>query len=166
MSNGRISRRTVLRGMGTALALPMLDAMTPVTSRAAAKSDKPPVRMAFLYVPNGMHMPDWSPEKDGRDFEIKSILEPVADFKEDMTILSGLTLNGGRALGDGGGDHARSVASFLTGAHPKKTNGKDIKNGVSVDQVEDEKIGKLTRLPSLELGLEKSAQAGNCDSGA
>jgi hypothetical protein len=82
-----------------------------------------------------------------------------------MLVLSGLTLNGGRALGDGPGDHARSVASFLTGAHPRKTNGKDIKNGISVDQVAAEKIGHLTRFASLELGCEPSAQSGDCDSG-
>ena len=82
-----------------------------------------------------------------------------------MNVLSGLTLNGGRALGDGAGDHARSVASFLTGAHPKKTDGKGIRNGQSVDQLAAEQIGKKTKLPSLELGMESSAPAGRCDSG-
>lgn len=165
-TDGRISRRTVLRGLGTAIALPLLEAMTPRLGFAAARpSDKPPVRMAFLYVPNGMHMPDWTPTNDGTDFDLPPILEPVAKYRAEMTVLSGLTLNGARALGDGAGDHARSVAAFLTGAHPKKTNGADIKNGISVDQVAAEKIGPLTRLPSLELGLEESAKAGNCDSG-
>ncbi len=164
MSLQNLSRRTVLRGLGTAMALPLLDAMTERTS-AAADTKKQPVRMAFLYVPNGMHMADWTPQREGRNFDIKPTLEPVSRFKSEMTLLSGLTLNGARALGDGGGDHARSVASFLTGAHPRKTNGADIKNGVSVDQVAAEKIGDETRLPSLELGLEKSAPAGKCDSG-
>ena len=82
-----------------------------------------------------------------------------------MNILSGLALDGARAHGDGGGDHARSVASFLTGAHPRKTNGADIQNGVSVDQATAEQVGDATRFASLELGLEASAQAGNCDSG-
>ena len=165
MSSTLISRRTVLRGMGTAVALPLLDSMMPRSIRAAASAQKPPARMAFLYVPNGMHMPDWTPDSEGSNFDIKPTLEPIAQFKDDMTMLSGLTLNGARALGDGGGDHARSVAAFLTGAHPKKTNGADINNGISVDQVAAEKIGDQTRLPSLELGLEQSAQAGNCDSG-
>jgi len=163
MSRSNISRRTVLRGLGAALSLPMLEAMSP-TARAAA-GDKPPTRMAFLYVPNGMHMPDWTPEGEGANFKLGSILKPVEAHKEYMTVLSGLTLNGARALGDGGGDHARSVASYLTGAHPKKTDGADIKNGPSIDQYAAGVIGKHTRLPSLELGTERSAQAGRCDSG-
>ena len=161
-----ISRRTVLRGLGATISLPLLEAMLPSTSRAADGSTaKPPVRMAFLYVPNGMHMPAWTPEKAGTEFDVPATLEPLAKFRSQMTVLSGLTLNGARALGDGGGDHARSVAAFLTGAHPKKTNGADIHNGVSVDQVAADKIGMQTKLPSLELGLERSAKAGNCDSG-
>ena len=159
-----ISRRTVLRGLGTAMALPWLEASLPRTAFGAAAA-KPPVRMAFLGVPNGIHMPDWKPDKEGTDFKIKPILEPVAKFKSQMLQLSGLALDGGRAHGDGPGDHARSCASFLTGAHPKKTFGADIKNGISVDQVAAEKIGHLTRFPSLELGIERGSQSGNCDSG-
>ena len=161
----RISRRTVLRGLGTAVALPWLEAMLPDSARGAAKSDGPPVRLAFLCVPNGIHMPDWRPGELGREFTLKPILEPVAEYQSKMLVLSGLTLNGGRALGDGPGDHARSCASFLTGAHPKKTHGADIRNGVSVDQLAAETIGELTRFPSLELGIERGAQSGNCDSG-
>jgi hypothetical protein len=82
-----------------------------------------------------------------------------------MNVLSGLTLNGARALGDGPGDHARSVAAFLTSAHPKKSDGTDIRNGVSIDQVMAQQLGDRTRLPSLEVGMEQSAAAGNCDSG-
>jgi len=163
----RISRRTVLRGLGASISLPLLEAMLPSTSRAAEKSSdgKPPVRMAFLYVPNGMHMPDWTPQATGERFELPATLEALARFQSEMTVLSGLTLNGARALGDGGGDHARSVAAYLTGAHPKKTDGADIYNGVSVDQLAASKIGMNTKLPSLELGLEPSAKPGRCDSG-
>ncbi len=121
--------------------------------------------MAFLYVPNGIHMPAWTPTETGQDFELPPTLAPLAQYKSQLTVFSGLTLNGARALGDGGGDHARSVAAFLTGAHPKKTNGADIHNQVSVDQLAASHIGTQTRLPSLELGLERSAKAGNCDSG-
>jgi hypothetical protein len=92
-------------------------------------------------------------------------LAPLAPYQSYVTVLSGLTLNGARALGDGGGDHARSAAAFLTGAHPKKTDGADIRNDISVDQLAARELGGQTRLPSLELGLERSAQAGNCDSG-
>lgn len=171
MTNKTISRRTVLRGLGTAMALPWLEAMTSpaplianVTRRTAIST--PPVRMAFLYVPNGMHMPDWVPRgPGGREFELQSIMEPIAEFREKMNIFGGLSLRGAKALGDGGGDHARSVAAFLTGAHPKKTHGTDIRNGISVDQVAADKIGRLTKLKSLELGTEGSSTGGRCDSG-
>jgi hypothetical protein len=160
----RISRRTVLRGIGTAIALPWLEAKLPRVA-CGAETPKPPVRMAFLSVPNGKHMPDWTPDKAGTDFELKSTLQPIAKFKSQMLQLSGLALDGGEAHGDGPGDHARSCASFLTGAHPKKTDGADIYNGISVDQLAAEKIGHQTRFPSLELGIERGAQSGNCDSG-
>jgi hypothetical protein len=160
----RISRRTVLRGIGTAIALPWLEATSPQVA-FGAETPKPPVRMAFLSVPNGKHMPDWTPDKSGTDFELKSTLQPIAKFKSHMLQLSGLALDGGKAHGDGPGDHARSCASFLTGAHPKKTDGADIYNGISVDQLAAEKIGHQTRFPSLELGIERGAQSGNCDSG-
>ena len=160
----RISRRTVLRGLGTVIALPWLEATLPRIARGA-ETPKSPVRMAFLSVPNGKHMPDWTPDKAGTDFELKSTLQPIAKFKSQMLQLSGLALDGGEAHGDGPGDHARSCASFLTGAHPKKTDGADIYNGISVDQLAAEKIGQQTRFPSLELGIERGAQSGNCDSG-
>lgn len=171
MPQPTISRRTVLRGLGTALALPWLEAMSSpaplianVTARTAVAT--PPVRMAFLYVPNGMHMPDWMPRgRGGREFELQSIMKPIEEFREKMNIFSGLSLQGAKALGDGGGDHARSVASFLTGAHPKKTHGSDIRNGISVDQVAADQIGHLTKLKSLELGTEGSSSGGRCDSG-
>lgn len=159
-----LSRRTVLRGLGAAVSLPLFEAMLPRVARGGVEEAKPPVRMAFMYVPNGIHMPDWTPEV-GRLEKLPSILQPLDAYRQDITLMSGLTLNGARSLGDGGGDHARSVAAFLTGAHPKKTDGADIKNGVSIDQVAAEKIGQLTRLPSLELGTERSAKAGRCDSG-
>ena len=121
--------------------------------------------MAFLYVPNGIHMADWTPSQEGVDYTMTPTLEGIAKYRDSFNVLTGLTLDGARAHGDGGGDHARSVAAFLTGAHPRKTNGADIQNGVSIDQVTAEQVGKVTRFSSLELGLEASAQAGNCDSG-
>lgn len=121
--------------------------------------------MAFFYVPNGMHMPDWTPKKDGFKFDLPATLARLADHQDSFNVLSGLTLDGARAHGDGGGDHARSVAAFLTGAHPRKTNGADIQNGISVDQATVKYVGDATRFSSIELGLEASAQAGNCDSG-
>ena len=92
-------------------------------------------------------------------------MQPLAKVKDSLTVLTGLTQNGARALGDGGGDHARSSAAFLTGCHPKKTDGADIYNGISADQLAAMKVGARTQFPSLEIGCERSAQAGNCDSG-
>lgn len=161
-----LNRRTVLRGMGTAIALPFLDAMLPQRLlSAAAPQTTNPLRMAFLYVPNGMHMEDWTPQAEGTNYQIPKTLEPIAEFRSQFNLLSGLTLDGAHAHGDGGGDHARSAAAFLTGAHPRKTEGADIQNGVSVDQVAAEQLGEQTRFASLELGLVAGAQSGNCDSG-
>jgi hypothetical protein len=158
-----ISRRTVLRGIGTAIALPWLESIMPRLAQAAQGGH--PLRMAFFSVPDGMHMPDWTPKKVGALDVLPSTLAPLEPLKSKITVLTGLTLDGGRAHHDGPGDHARSAASFLTGAHPRKTNGKDIQNGISVDQAAAMKIGGLTRFASLELGANRSAQAGNCDSG-
>lgn len=164
----RVSRRTVLRGLGAAMALPWLEAMTSkqrVLGGEPAAGNDPPLRAAFLFVPNGIHMPDWTPSEEGPLGELPATLQPLETHKSSLSVLSGLTLNGGRALGDGPGDHARCVASFLTGAHPHKTDGKDIENGVSVDQLAANALGRRTRFPSLELGVEPSSQGGRCDSG-
>ncbi len=162
-----ISRRTVLRGLGAALALPWLEAMGPLTNWAAgaAAPHAAPNRMAFLYVPNGKNMPDWTPKREGAGFDLPSILEPLAPVKDDLLVLTGLTADKARPNGDGPGDHARALAAFLTGCQPRKTDGTDIRAGISVDQVAAARIGDQTRLPSLEIGCEQGAMAGNCDSG-
>ena len=157
-----LSRRTVLRGIGACLALPMLDSMTPAL--AAAVAGQKPVRTMFIYAPNGMVMADWTPRRRARlrDDAHPQAFEP---FRNDMFVLTGMMDHNGNALGDGGGDHARAGGSFLTGVHPAKTAGKDIKVGISVDQVAANAIGSATRLRSLELGCEDSRTVGNCDSG-
>src|SRR4051794_2544286 len=169
-----ITRRTMLRGLGVAVGLPFLDAMAPGTVLNAAQAAGAtatgaaavaPTRMAFFFIPNGVNIPYWTPNKEGFDFDLTPTLEPLKAVQKDCMVLSGLTLNNARALGDGPGDHARSAAAFLTGAHPYKTSGANIKLGVSVDQVAANKVGGMTRLPSLELGLDKGQIAGNCDSG-
>src|SRR6516225_10264909 len=159
-----ISRRAVLRGVGATLALPLLEAMTPLTAHGAPAA-KAPLRMAFLYVPNGKNMGEWTPKTEGADFEMAGTLESLAPFKNDLLVLSGLTLDKARANGDGGGDHARAMAAFLTGRQPRKTHGADIRAGVSVDQLAAQQVGKATRFPSLEIGCEEGLNAGNCDSG-
>jgi hypothetical protein len=162
----RISRRTVLRGLGVSLALPWFEAMGPTTSWAAAEPGRSsPNRLAILYVPNGKNMADWTPKQEGKDFELPAILEALATVKDELLVLTGLTADKARAHGDGGGDHARALAAFLTGAQPRKTDGTDIRAGVSVDQVVAGRIGDQTRLSSLEIGGEAGAMAGNCDSG-
>jgi Protein of unknown function (DUF1552) len=159
----RLSRRAVLRGAGAAIALPLLDAMLP--ARLLAGEPEAPRRLVFLCVPNGVHLPDWTPKSEGALTELPFVLEPLAPHAKDVQVLTGLALDGGRDHGDGPGDHARSAASFLTGAHPRKTAGADLRVGVSVDQVAAAKLGETTRLPSIELGCEPSMTSGQCDSG-
>lgn len=146
------------------MALPMLEAMLPLTALAQSATKHRINRMAFFFVPNGMHMPDWTPTTEGA-FELPWIMEPLKNVKSSLTVLTGLTQHNAFDLGDGAGDHARSSAAWLTGCHPKKTDGADIKNGISVDQLAALHVGNRTALPTLELGCERGAQAGNCDSG-
>jgi hypothetical protein len=146
--------------MGTAVALPFLDAMTP----AFASAPKMPVRMAFVYVPNGIDMRYWNPEYDGRLRELPRILKPMEPFRDDLLLLGNLTHNNGRALLDGAGDHGRCCGSYLTGVQPRKS-AVDIHCGISVDQIVANHIGNETRFPSIEAGMEDARQAGDCDSG-
>ena len=110
-------------------------------------------------------LPDWTPGKSGLSFALPATLEPLAPFKDDLLVLTGLAQQNAEALGDGPGDHARSLASFLTGAHPLKTDGAGIRAGSRSTRSPPQKVGRQTRLPSLELGIDRGAQAGNCDSG-
>jgi hypothetical protein len=156
-----LPRRAFLRGMGTAVALPMLDAMVPALSKAAGK---PPLRMAFVYVPNGIDMRHWNPDYEGALGKLPRTLEPLEPLQDDLLLLGNLTHNTGRALLDGAGDHGRCCGSYLTGIQVKKST-TDIKAGVSMDQLIARQIGSQTRFPSLELGLEDARQSGDCDSG-
>lgn len=149
------------------MALPMLEAMMPVRAMAAAAgaAAKSPTRMAFLFVPNGAHMPDWTPLATGADFDLPYILEPLAPYKNELLILSGLAQDKGRSNGDGGGDHARSAGSWLTCSQPLKSEGSQIRVGISADQMAAHAVGNQTRFGSLELGLEPGRQGGKCDTG-
>jgi hypothetical protein len=155
-----VPRRTFLRGVGAAVALPFLDAMTP----AFAVTAKPPVRLAFLYVPNGIDMKNWNLEQEGAFGPFPRVLKPLEAFKNDIIQIGNLTNNSGRALLDGAGDHGRCAGSYLTGVQVRKTT-TDIKASISCDQIIANKIGSQTRFASLELGMDDSRQAGDCDSG-
>ena len=163
MKEPLIPRRTFLTGVGAVMALPLLEAMIP-TSVMAQSMKKRPSRMAFMFVPNGIDMKAWTPATEG-SLVLTQTLSPLEKVKNSVSVLTGLTQHNAFDLGDGGGDHARSASAFLTGCHPRKTDGADIKIGISVDQVAANKIGRQTRFASLELGGERGAQSGNCDSG-
>jgi hypothetical protein len=169
-----LSRRTFLRGSGVALALPWLEAMVPSVAFARGRLSPPrssaPLRFAFLFVPNGKWMKAWTPATPAGATtselaELPPSLSPLAAVRPKLVVLSGLTQANAFAKGDGPGDHARSAAAFLTGAHPKKTEGADLRNGVSIDQLLAQRLGDATRLPSLEVGCEPPLTSGNCDSG-
>lgn len=164
-----VPRRTFLRGVGTLMALPFLESLQPVSALGAggklSSTPNLPRRLAFIYVPNGANMPEWTPATEGANFELPSTLKPLADFKSDFSVLSGLTQDAGRAKSDGAGDHARASATWLTSTRIRKTNGVDIKAGISADQFVAAQVGQQTRFASLELGCDRSQLSGNCDSG-
>ncbi len=160
-----LPRRTFLKGLGVAVALPMLDAMTPAFASAAAVAKRAPLRLGFTYIPNGVTLEAWTPSAAGTEFAFTRILKPLEPLRAHTLVLSGLAQQNANQLGDGAGDHARAAACYLTGVHPKKTAGADIAAGVSVDQIAASQIGSDTRFPSLELGCDESRTVGNCDSG-
>jgi hypothetical protein len=163
-----LSRRAVLRGFGAAIALPFLDAMYPAFAAQNVRKSLSATRMAFLYVPNGIVMEYWTPEGAlGASplVALPRISSALAPYTNDLLMLTGLTSDGGRAHGDGPGDHGRAGAAYLTGVHPKKTYGKDIKAGISMDQIAARQLEGKTRFASLELGCEEGIQGGNCDNG-
>ena len=155
-----IDRRTVLKGFGATLALPFLESMMP-SGVFAASVPKIPIRTAFIFVPNGVNMEHWVPA----GAEYPSALKPLESLKNYINVMSGLTQKNAFALGDGAGDHARSASAWLTGCHPRKTSGANIKVGVSIDQILAKEFGDKTRFGSLELGCERGGLAGDCDSG-
>ena len=169
MKTELLPRRTVLKGLGAVMALPWLEAMGLQTGWAAGNTptkQAAPNRMAILYVPNGVNMDGWRVGNEGSlPSKLPAILAPLAAHKSDFSVLTGLTADKARSHGDGGGDHARAMSAFLTGAQPRKTDGANIRAGVSADQLAAARIGERTRLASLEIGTEASKLAGGCDSG-
>jgi hypothetical protein len=167
-----LSRRHFLRGLGISLGLPFLESAAPLTRAFAGARPKPgftpegqPLRMAFLYVPNGVNVARWKPAGVGENCLLSPTLEPLARFRDAFQVLSGLEQRHGWPNGDGAGDHARAGATILTGARPKKTAGSDIRVGISVDQLAARHLDGLTRFPSLELSCDAARKSGACDSG-
>ena len=159
-----IPRRSVLRGAGAALALPLLDAMFPAFASPAQTASTRATRLSFFTVPNGIIMDKWTPAAVGKNYPTTPVLEPLAAFKDRMVVLSGLANNEARKLEfEIAGDHPRACSAYLTATHPKMTSGADIRCGVSVDQVAARELGKGTQLPSLEIGLE-IPMVGACES--
>lgn len=156
-----VPRRLFLRGLGATLALPLLDSMTPALKSAT----KPVVRLGFIYHPTGAIQNRWTPTAEGTGFEFSQSLKALEPFRDRVNVLSGMAQVQARALGDGPGDHAREGAVWLTGVHPKKTEGVGIRSGISVDQIAAKYMGQHTQLASLELGTEAPSLAGGCDSG-
>jgi hypothetical protein len=170
-----LSRRRFLRGLGACLALPAFESLRPLGLRAedvkaaaqlgGASAAGAPVRMAFVYFPNGAIPETWWPTGEGKDFELNKTLQPLEKVKDRLQVISGLDCKGATPGPDGAGDHARASGSFLTGVRVKKTAGADIHASISIDQVAANQIGHLTRFPSLELTCDYVRKSGNCDSG-
>lgn len=160
-----LSRRTVLRGMGATIALPLLDGMVPALAALRNTAAAPVRRLGAVYLPNGMNIWQWTPKAEGSAFEFTRILEPLAPFRDRLLVLSGLSSTVADALpGEGGGDHSRGQAAFLTGLHayPKKRTG-PVELGVSMDQIAAKELASKTQLASLELSLEANDFVGSCE---
>jgi len=160
-----ITRRNALKGLGTVVALPWMESLAVAAPQGTGEVAANLTRLAFVYVPNGAHMQDWTPSSTGKLEKLPEILSPLDAYKSHLNVFSGLALDKARANGDGPGDHARAMSVFLTGRQPRKTHGADIRVGQSADQHVATVIGDQTRFPSVELGIERGGQSGNCDSG-
>jgi hypothetical protein len=169
-NHGRFSRRSWLRGIGAAIALPAMESIScaapiGVASSAATTPSGAPMRMAFMSIPNGVQQKHWFPTGSGADFQFNTSMQGLEPLKEHVQVIGGLNHENATAGRDGAGDHARASATFLTGARARKTAGRDIFVGTSVDQVAAKQAGELTRFPSLELSCDAIRNSGGCDSG-
>src|ERR1700721_1271352 len=163
-----MSRRTVLRGLGTALSLPLLDSLVPAQTPLLKTAANPEIRLGLCFIFPGAVRATWTPAAEGADFKLSRTLAPVEPFKDQIVVVSNLAhkMAAPGGPGDNGGDHTRSPAVFLNGIHPKRTDGADIHAGVTIDQIAAAKIGQETPLPSLELATEDySGLVGSCDVG-
>src|SRR5579872_367895 len=160
-----LHRRTILRGLGTAMALPFMETMLPAHAADAAGAAKGPLRLSVFYMPNGMIMPNFVPKDTGVNYTLSETLKPLEAQKDKFVVITGLAHVNSTPLGDGPGDHGRASGTYLTGVHVKKTEGYDLRAGTSMDQYVAKETGKITQISSLELSLEPPGLEGSCDSG-
>ncbi len=161
-----LPRRTFLRGMGVTLALPLLDSMVPALTAQTKTAAKPLQRLGFVYIPHGAVMNQWTPATTGTGFEFSPVLKPLEPFRDRVVVVSGLAHHQADSLGDGGADHARSSPTWLSAVHPKRTEGEDVRAGVTIDQIAAERISQDTQFPSLEVATEDmTGLVGACDTG-
>ena len=165
ISKMSLSRRTVLRGLGTTLALPLLDAMVPALSAMAQTAASPKPRLGFIYVPNGVMLNYFIPKTAGKDYELTPILKPLEAFRDQLTVISGTANAKADPLDQGSGPHSRAQATWLSGCRPKRTEGADVEAGITLDQIAASKWGKETALESLQLGCDTNYLTGNCEGG-
>ena len=164
-----LPRRTFLRGVGATLALPLLDAMVPASTALAQTAANPVRRLGFIYLPNGVArnftgINYWTPSGEGTGFELSPILSPLAPYRDRLLVVSGLAQHQADAFDDGAnGDHTRGTSSWLTGVHCKRTEGADVRNGISADQIAASHLGQSTALPSLELAIDLNFLGGQCE---
>jgi hypothetical protein len=159
-----LPRRTFLRGIGATLALPLLDAMVPALSATAAVAGSVR-RLGFVYIPNGAIMEKWTPSGTGGNLALTPILDALGPYREQTVVVSGLEQAMAYGLGDGSGDHSRAGAAWLSGVHPRHTEGADIQGGVTADQIAAATLGRETPLRSLEIGLDLLENVGMCENG-
>ncbi len=159
-----MSRRTVLRGVGAAVALPLLDAMVPALTAARQTPATPIRRLGVVYHPNGVIYENWLPKGTGRDFVFSPILKPLEPFRSQLTVITGLSSHQAEALGDGGGDHSRASGTYLTGVHVRKSDSV-VGNGMSMDQIAAKALERETQLSSLQLTADDNSLVGSCDVG-
>jgi hypothetical protein len=161
-----LPRRTFLRGLGVTVALPLLDAMVPALSALGQTAARPVRRLGFVYTPNGATMSAWTPAGEGPSLDaLSSTLSPLAPFRDQLVVPTGLSQKMAESMGDGNGEHSRGQTVWLSGVHPKRTEGTDVQAGITVDQIAAKAIGGDSRLLSLEMALEQNYLVGNCDNG-
>ena len=159
-----LSRRTMLRGLGATVALPLLDAMVPALTALQKTPARPVRRLGVVYHPNGVIYENWLPKGVGRDFTLSPTLEPLEPFKDRLVVVTGLSSHQAEALGDGGGDHSRASGTYLTGVHVKKSDSV-VGNGMSMDQIAAKAFERETQLSSLQLTADDTSLVGTCDVG-